>query len=97
VAQRPVRGGKLREQVALGADQVGEVVWMLAEERLVDDRAGAARLAAVAEGLVDGLSAGQALHVRILGGVLGGGGRGVERLAVPLESPLEVGPSVRLE
>ena len=93
VAERPVGRGELGEQVALAADQAREVVRMLAQQRLVHDRSGPTRLAAVAEGLVDRLSARQPLDVRILGGVLGGGGRLVDRLSVPDQGAPQVGPA----
>ena len=79
------------------ADQVREVVRMLAQERLVHDRASCARLTAVAEGLVDPLAAGQALDDRVLGGVLGGRRLLVERLAVAGQRPLQAAPGVLLQ
>src|SRR5204862_2416240 len=71
--QRLLVRGELREDVARRSDQVREVVWVLSQQGLIDDRGGPARLAAVAEGLVERLGRGFALDGGVLGGVLGGG------------------------
>ncbi len=68
-----------------------------AQERLVHDRGRSPRLAAVLEGLVDPLRAGQSLNHRILGGVLGRGRRLVEGIPVAGEGSLEARPGVLLQ
>src|SRR5581483_6837091 len=80
-----------------GVDQVGEVPRSRPQQRLVDDRRVARRRLAVLEGLVDRLSRGLALYLRILAGVVGGARLVGERGAVALEKLLEVGPVRRLQ
>src|SRR5207248_7696537 len=72
--QRFLVRGELREHVSGRGDEVREIVRVLAQQRLVDDRGGPAGLPAVAEGLVERLGRRLALDGGILRRVLLRGG-----------------------